>query len=450
MKITTGNRHLPNERLHSPDRRGRESRTGAVAAIPTAGEILGDGILELVAGPTDAWQLMLLSGERTTMGQTIEHAGRCYKPIELPPDFFRELILPACCRPHGTTRQLLTDVCTAAAKYAGLQEKLASLAARFVLTSWIVDNLDIAPALGITGPDEARAERLLSLLHCLCRHGIRLAGLTPSSLCSLPSGFAFTLLVSQATISDKLNQRLWEMRHREARIPFRGRLLNLYGTQAIYSGAVIGAGFRSTIRIPTMPGSDRLPIFDAEIRRRLAMDFQPRLLSFRRADVVRAGKLDFDGSKFDPAVRELAYSIAAATPDDRRLQSEVFELLRNENDSARDQRWTAFEVVATEAVIAAYLSDPGKFVYIADLAKIAEEILQRRGESRDARVDPGRLSKWLRANDIWPEPRVAKGSKLHVTEAVFQKAQKLAIAFGAPAAEPSAAPEGSSESCRSV
>ncbi len=54
----------------------------------------------------------------------------------------------------------------------------------------------------------ARGNRLMVLLHCLCRHSLPLTGVTPAGLCSLPSGARFTYLISQANVSDKLRKLL--------------------------------------------------------------------------------------------------------------------------------------------------------------------------------------------------------------------------------------------------
>ena len=106
------------------------------------------------------------------------------------------------------TREFLTEICNLMKNLVGLDEKSASLTARIVLCSAVVDALSIAPALVITGPDTARASRLVTLLRCLCWHSIPLTSVTPASFCSLASGVRFTFLISQASVSDKLRKLL--------------------------------------------------------------------------------------------------------------------------------------------------------------------------------------------------------------------------------------------------
>ena len=180
-------------------------------------------------------QLMLWDGSIETTGAIVEYRGQQYEPATIEASILRQLTLPARCCPHGTTREFLTETSNLMKNLVGLDEKSASLAARIVLCSAVVDALSIAPALVITGPDIARASRLVTLLRWLCWHSIPLTSVTPASFCSLASGVRFTFLISQASVSEKLRKLLDDSSNRDQKIPFRGRLLDLFGLQVIHS-----------------------------------------------------------------------------------------------------------------------------------------------------------------------------------------------------------------------
>ena len=116
-------------------------------------------------------------------------------------------MLPTCCRPHGTTRELLAEICKLVENFVGLPEKSASLVGRFVLCSWLVEAVQVAPALVLVGPDIDAGESA-RCAPCIASVGMRcrMTGLTPAGLRSLPSGAGFTFLISQPTISDKLRK----------------------------------------------------------------------------------------------------------------------------------------------------------------------------------------------------------------------------------------------------
>lgn len=151
---------------------------------------------------------MLWDGVKETVGPSVEFDCRRYEPAAISGSILRELMLPTRCCPHGTTRDLLAELRELAAKFVGLDHKSASLIARVVLSSAIVEAVSLAPALLIVGPDTARADRLVALLRGLCRHSVSLTGVTPAGFRSLASGARFTFLISQGTLSDSLQNLL--------------------------------------------------------------------------------------------------------------------------------------------------------------------------------------------------------------------------------------------------
>ena len=336
------------------------------------------------------------------------------------------MTLPTCCCPHGTTREFLTEIRKLMTNLVGLDEKSASLAARIVLCSAVVDALSIAPALVITGADIARASRLVTLLRRLCWHSISLTSVTPASFCSLASGVRYTYVISQASVSSKLQKLLDDASRRDQKIPSRGGLLNLFGVQVIQGDSVLAddsSPLRS-IQISVTPSETALPAFDQDAQERMATEFQAKLLSFRRANLGAARRLNFDASKFSLALRDLACSLAAATPDNAELQAEVFELLRDEDTESRSARWTDWSVITVEAVLIAYKESPGEAVYVAELSNIAQALLNGRGDV--STIDPGAFGRRLKLLGFLTEPRDAKGKKLRLTEAVRSRALQLA------------------------
>jgi hypothetical protein len=269
----------------------------------------------------------------------------------------------------------------------------------------------------------------MELLRCICWHALPLTGVTPAGLCSLASGARFTYLIGQETVSEKLRKLLDDASRRERKIPFRGRLLDLFGVQVIHSSSLVpgdSSPLRS-IQIPTIPTERELPPLDIDARHRITSELQAKLLSFRRANLGVARKMQFDASKFTPALRDHARSLAAATPDDLELQAEVFDLLRAEDTEIRADKLIDPSAIACEAVLVAYHGSPGGIAYVADLAAIAEGMLRGRGES--STIEPAVFGKQLKLLGLATE-RDARGKKLHLTEAVRERAQKIVRDFG--------------------
>src|SRR5271154_1700455 len=248
--------------------------------MATYGEQFADGSsIELIGGVHGGNpQLMLCDGLKEIIGATVEHHGQLYEPAPINASVLQELILPAHCGSHGSTREFLAETCRLIADHAGLPEKFASLVGRFVLCSALVEALSVAPALMIVGPDIARGNRLMELLRCVCWHALPLTGVTPAGICSLASGVRFTYLISQSSLSDKLRKLLDDASSRDQKIPFRGGLLDLFGAQVIHTDAVFaGDSWPSRlIQIPMVPTEQELPAFDFDARHRITDEFQAK------------------------------------------------------------------------------------------------------------------------------------------------------------------------------
>jgi hypothetical protein len=329
-----------------------ESTQAALVPIATSGEIFADGTaIELVRRIDEPERASLLhwDGVRDTIAPIVQRKGRSYVPPRIHPSILRELMPPTHSSPPGSTRGLLAELCKLAVHFVGLPEKFASVVARGVLASWIVRALLVAPALSITGPDGSRGNRLVQWLHCVCRHSLRMSEVTPAALCSLPTGLDLTLLISQATISDKVQRLLDQAGRRDQNILLRGSLLDLYGLQVVHSESGLGAGswpYRS-VQIPMVPTNQPLPVFDETVQHRISGELHPTLLGYRFANYGKASAVQFDASRLTHELQELAQTLAATTPDDADLQGELFGLLGQEDREIRSAKWLDFRLLSS-------------------------------------------------------------------------------------------------------
>ena len=418
--------------------RDGNASTRATIPIATAGEVFPDGaMIELVgdAAEPDRALLLMRDGAKETIGPVVEYKGKLYEPVPIKRSLLRELMLPTHCCPHGSARALLSEACKLVADFVGLPDKFVGLVGRIVLVSGIVGAAPVAPALVITGPDVSRGIRLLQLLRFLCRHSLRVAGVTPARLCSLPSGVGFTLLVTQSNISGKLHRLLGDASLRDQKILLQGGLLDLHGVQILHSELPLGGGswpFRS-IEIPMIPTSAQLPAFDESVQHRIAADFQPKLLDYRRATYAKASNLRFDASSLTHSIRELAHALAAATPDDADLQAEVIGLLREEDLELRSAKWVDLSTIVIESFCVACRESRGELKYTDKLREIGQEIWTRRGENTE--IDPGAFGKRRKLLGFVAEPRDAKGVKVRLSEENCRLADQLRRDLGLPEVE---------------
>ena len=405
------------------------------APIPTFGEVFAGGaFVELVrAGASIHPRLLLRDGPQQMVGDIVEYRGQRYEPQSIHHTILRELTLPAEVGTSGAVRELLSDLVGLIDRFVRLPEKSMALVGRFILATWVVDALQTAPRMLIEGPDTARARQLMLLLHCCCRRAVPMSAVTPSGLCSLPSGMLLTLLLQHESISPKLAALLKAASIRENPVLRAGQLRDLFGAQVILcdEGFDEGAWVASSIRVPCIPTSGRLPVLDTEQQQRIADKFQAALLAFRFTNYRAACVTSFDPSKFAIPLQQLAMSLAAATPGDAELQAELHTLLKEENAEIDAANWVDPNTVIVEAILAHCREAKSKSVYVGEIAVMAGKILEGRGSLR--RLDAGETGRRIKNLGFSAEPRDAKGVKLRLTNEVCGRAHELAHQFDVPA-----------------
>jgi hypothetical protein len=422
---------------------GKHAVEETKTVIETAGEVFPGGpIIELLAGAAGGDPRLLLwrGTGKTVESSRVEHKEQQYRPVSIEGSIARELVLPGRLGTCGSTRELLHSLCALMKQLVALPDQLASVVGRFILGTWVIEAFPVAPALIVNGPDAVRGGQLMSLLHCLCKHGLRMTGVTPAGFFSLPTGLGFTLLLSQSTISHDLQRLLGDASCRDERIPRRGVLLNLYGAQAIHTESMLGgeAWMRRSVEVPMPLVGVEVPVLTKEKQHQIRGAFQPQLLAYRCENFAEACSVRFDASKLSNSLRPLARTLAAATPTDADLQAEVLDLLRDEDLEARSRKWIDLGTVLLESVLFHCAEAADAEVYVGDLARTVREILRHRGE--EVEVDPGAIGKKLKMIGFRTEPRDSKGVRLHLSEQVRQQAQRLAHEFEIPEDEARSAP----------
>ena len=403
--------------------------------IPTFGGVFPDGaFLDLVRnGASMRPRLLLWDGREQIVDDDVEYRGQRYEPHAIHETFLRELKLPAQVGTSGPVREFLPEICKLIDRFVSLPEKSTALVGRFILATWLVDAMQTAPRMLIEGPDTARARQLMQLLHCCCRRAVPMSAVTPSGLCSLPSGMRLTLLLQQDVISPKLSALLNGAAVRGNPILRAGQLRDLFGAQVVLCDAGFGEGIwaMSSIRLPCTPTSGRLPVLDAEQQQRIAEEFQAKLLGFRLSHYPAACATSFNHFEVCLPLRQLAMSLAAATPDDADLQDELHALLEEENAEIEAANWVDPNTVIVEAILAHCREAKMQSVYIGEIAAMAGKILEGRGDLR--RLDAGETGRRIKNLGFSAEPRDAKGVKLRLTNEVCVRAHELAHQFDVPA-----------------
>jgi hypothetical protein len=186
----------------------------------------------------------------------------------------------------------------------------------------------------------------------------------------------------------------------------------------------------SGIEVPVVFPVRQLEILDENTQRRIAADYQPKLVGYRRANYEKIRSSKFDAPDLTSPMRGLARSLGACTPDDEDLQAETVHLLAARDADIQASKWTDLNVTIVEAILGFIHEGKETYIYVGDIAKAAEAILLGRGERRQ--VEAREVGEKLRFLELETEPRDSRGFKLLLTEVIRRRVHELARDFDAP------------------
>ena len=284
--------------------------------IRTSGKLLADGrILELVRSPgTSRPALLLWDGRKATSGRSIRIDTRSYIVPRMESGLRRGLRLPPGCKPYGSTHDLFTAISNAFQVHGGQRNDAAQLASYFVMASHVIESLNVAPCLLLTGSATTEAERVLRVLAALCRHSLPVVGLTVEALSALPRALRPTILLhapEQGALAESLIRA--SSLHGFGVLRKDG-LEDLFCAKAIYTGRELlkSPSMDCCIRIQIAPAHGPMTVWDESSEADLATEFQSKLLDYRLANLHKVRGSSFDVPEFSGPTRDLARSLGAS------------------------------------------------------------------------------------------------------------------------------------------
>jgi hypothetical protein len=410
---------------------------GNAAPAPTTGKVFSGGkIIEPVrdsANPKNV-NLLFWDGRKAAIGSKTILDGLTYVPSPIDPSILGALTLPSGIASYGSSRKLLRDISMIIKEYSGLPENSVTAASHWVLSTWFPE---VRPTAGLSliGRNTIAGRQMFGLLHSLCRHPVLLTGVTAAGLRTLPMEWQLTLLIHQQELSVEIQRMLSTAREGIGVIPRGGRLLEFRCGVATSTefGNANRSGATPSLEIPVIPALHGLPVLDIDTRRKIAADFQPRLLAYRLANFSKVQNAAFDAPELAPSIREIAANLMACTPEDADLQKQVPELLREQDKEARSAAWVDLDVVIIEAILAFVHEAKEHAIYVKKIAEAAEVILVERGEKRE--LEPRAIGARLRALGLLTEPRDRQGIRLMLTGEVSRRVHELAKIFSVPSVQ---------------
>ncbi len=394
---------------------------------PAATKIFSDGtIIELIrADQKSRLELLVWKDDRALVCRRYQHGNRCYTPSNLDRSTANAIRLPTHAVDPGTTHDLVTALKRIFSP-SELGKREAALLSYFVISTWFIDCLSVAPCIQITGASE-QTSLVFEILQCLCRRPLLLGDFRAGSVRSLPMRWRPTLLIYQPDLSRAAAKLLNVSSTRGCYLPGSDRLHDFFCAKAVRSTRLSP---EDAIQLHFTPSLLSLSHLTHSDKQRLALEYQPKLLGYRlRNHQVVSGTVVEHANPLKSMLRGTGDALASCIVGSPELQAEVFSLLQLQEDHVWTERLGQADLVVIEALLA-LCHEQKPNAYTLEITNFANGILNARGVR--ANLTAHAVGRILRNLPLTRTKRDRRGYNLIFSRAVRQQIHELARQFDLP------------------
>jgi hypothetical protein len=416
-----------------PTRRNSYYKKIGRAVQGNADQLLDGTSAELVREPATGHLSWLVFDQNSSkISRQVEFQDLASAPAGFNPSILRAITLPSKCGNLRPTAELFAAVREPLTRH-GFPEIVAFPASYFIFSSWFPECLPVAPCLWITGPRH-ESDLLLQLLRCMVRHPLPLRDVTRGGLFSLPMDLQLTLLIAQ----EKMSRSIWELlcasNHRNAYIPLKGSLQNIFCAKAVYRGfGYAEENFDdSALHINLSPSQGRFPILDPKEMQEIVENLQPALLAYRLRNIAKVRESMFDLPELSSGIRILARVLGAPIVGSPELQAGLVPVLREYHEESMAAHWFDPRCIAIEAALYhCHNGEEGK-IHVGKITDTANAILKGRGKT--TQLEAKEIGTILRSQGLSPK-RDRKGFAIRLDDRICRQIHQLANSFHVAAAQ---------------
>jgi hypothetical protein len=206
------------EELHSPtndatndsaDNESKLKHTARSSIIETDFAELEDGsLLDLIEDPEDSSSALFVffDGKKARYGHEVEYKSHLLVPVLRDGKIIRHVRLPRGIKPYGSAESLLEQIDSVLSRCLDLAKRYRLLLASFVLSTWFVERLPVAPYVALVGLPRSGKSTVLRVLSLLCRRSLLTADITSAAFYRVCDRLTPTLLIDETGTAGERRQ----------------------------------------------------------------------------------------------------------------------------------------------------------------------------------------------------------------------------------------------------
>jgi hypothetical protein len=304
---------------------------------------LSDGrVLEMIEDPRDSSRAVFPARDKE--GNTIfvseyESDGRVYVPLSRQQGFMKHVRLAAGVKSYESVSELLRQIDSVFSRCVDLEENHRFLLSCFVLSTWLVDRLPVAPYVALLGLPGSGKTTVLKILRLLCRRSLLTADITSAAFYRICDRITPTLLIDE-TATGREKQALFHLlrvgTNRDI-VAFRDdQSFNAYGAKVVCWIVLPGdEALNSRCLIIPLRRSTRTDLTRPTAPEILAVadDLQQQLL-LHRFNYYRPGKLPkiLGDERIHSRARDLYEALAISAGSDPGICARLLECFELQKD----------------------------------------------------------------------------------------------------------------------
>lgn len=428
---------------------GKPNGNGRVAhwlkSLPSVREIdfaeLDDGsLVELVEDPKDPNHTLLAVYKDGDISYTdeLKYRDQILLPVQRAAGLSKHVRLPRGARPYKSVQTLLGRVEQLIARCVDLPQEYVAVLASFVLSTWLVDQLPVAPYVSIVGLPQSGKTTLLSVLSLVCRRSLFTADITSAAFYDACSQFMPTLLIDEAGThvrNGRLRHLLRIGTTRGVVAVQRNRSFHAYGAKVVcFLELPDDPALNSRcVQIPMLEatGSNLLEPTDPIVEKHAA-ELQKSLLQFRFNAYKQIRPAAVPGAeRLRPRTRDLLTCLAAPSSDDSARCHLLLRFFEFQNVAAQEPLLPAQDAILAALFLSLHSreeSPDSTVLRVQDLTSLVNSLLESLGES--FRLSPRKVGSVLTSLGFLARQRTNKGWVLWLSRSDRQRIHELAKTYG--------------------
>jgi hypothetical protein len=177
-----------------------KTRSTSLSVLEADFAELEDGSrIELIEDPEDSSRtaFAVFNGKETRYTRECECKGHLLVPVPRDGNIVRHVRFPRGAKPFESVESILGQLDSIFSQCIDLRENYRSLLTAFVLSTWFVDRLPIAPYVALVGLPRSGKSTVLKLLSLLCRRSLLTADISSAAFYRACDRLTPTLLIDE-------------------------------------------------------------------------------------------------------------------------------------------------------------------------------------------------------------------------------------------------------------